>query len=120
MNEQLQKEIFSRLDALGAKLGVATEHLWHIVVRQQQIEAISMSIVLVALLIVALCVRPMYKKYFAMASEIDRDGKEYLVVLPAMVWIVCAITGLVLLSNILTCVFNPEYAALENISRLLE
>ena len=39
MNAELTKELLSRLDALAAKLGIAADQLWAILVRQAHIEA---------------------------------------------------------------------------------
>lgn len=41
MNEQMQHEILSRLDALAAKLGVAAQNLFQLYVRQTKIDGIE-------------------------------------------------------------------------------
>ena len=38
MNTELTKELLSRLDALAAKLGIAADQLWAILVRQAHVE----------------------------------------------------------------------------------
>jgi hypothetical protein len=41
MTPELQKELLSRLDALAAKLGTTSDHLWAILIRQAKIVAIE-------------------------------------------------------------------------------
>lgn len=41
MNPDLQKELFSRLDAFASKLGVAASHLWGVLTKQAYLEGIS-------------------------------------------------------------------------------
>ena len=38
MDPEIKQEVFSRIDALAAKLGVGVEHLWQTLIRQSVIE----------------------------------------------------------------------------------
>ena len=39
----IDSEVLKRIDALAAKLGVAADHVWAVLVRQAQVEVIPVS-----------------------------------------------------------------------------
>lgn len=51
MNPELQKELFTRLDVLAAKLGVAAQSLWQIYAQQARVALIEDYIIIVVCLL---------------------------------------------------------------------
>jgi hypothetical protein len=117
---ELSKELLARLDALGAKLGVAGTEIWRILVQQAQIEAIYDGIGLVVGLIFAgLCCRSV--KW--LIRECDKPGKYDNV--EAGIWAVVGSGVLALLLigtglDVFGKLLNPEYWALQQILEVLK
>lgn len=80
MNPDLQKELFSRLDAFAAKLGVGAAHMWGVLTKQAYIEGISdfiwmgfgLTVVGIALYIASFFMR---KERKLIALDVERETK---------------------------------------------
>lgn len=120
MNEQLQKEIFSRLDAIAAKLGVGTEHIWGILVKQAKLEGVSNLCVFVVVAIVAICLfvaaqRCRRRADVASKEEFSRDREDGYYHVSMIVYGLTAIASIISLCCLhdgLLLLLNPEFAAL--------
>jgi hypothetical protein len=110
MNEQLQKEIFTRLDAIAAKLGVAAAHLWEVLIRQGYIEGLANIIVAIVLFFVVLVLG-------VKTSRVYQDHTFWLGSLISIAFTIWAITCLY--DGIITLA-NPEYFALSKILQALK
>ena len=117
MNDQIQQQVIERIDALAAKMGVAADHFWPILVRQQIIEAYTNIVLLVfaAALSVVLAVVAKY--------QFDKDNEGIAFPLGAASGVVGFIVFVVLSSDgssIVSAILNPEYAALMDVLRNVE
>lgn len=118
MNETMQQELFTRLDAIAAKLGVAAESMWEVLVQQAVLNAWMKLGALVALWsVLAIGLRFVSKLS-------DENAREFDTFSPRVVgYIVCGIYGVAgpfaglfaLGPGIITGFFNPEYAALREL-----
>ena len=118
MQTEITKEIFTRLDALAAKLGVTAQHLWGVLVRQAGVER-TFSIVGMAVgaLILVLAVVLFVKATKSLHQE-EEVGLVWLWggILLSAVGLVDFFTNLYWL---LTCTTNPEYWALKQVLEVL-
>jgi hypothetical protein len=113
----MKEEILKRLDALAAKLGVASDKLWQILLAQGQIER-TMTIVWVALSLAATVASGLLilrnAKRFSDASY--DSGSLYLgnIIVFSVIGLIslCACMGSL---SYLSGVINPEYFALRQI-----
>lgn len=127
MNEEIVKKAMEMLGALASKLGVTTEYLWSVLVKQGKYEAISD---LVFCLVVGLIVWRVIKwapGAFKAFRESDFDKEEGVTVMRAALLVlgVCgtailAIIALTTLPSIITNFFNPEYFALQKVMEILK
>lgn len=118
MNEELQTKAAEMLDAMAAKMGVAVDHFWPVLVRQQVIEGVwffaSFFIAIVGCGSVGwYCIRQENKRndpwgpiqsVYAVPGIIF-TALAFVLLVPAIVEGVGALTQIV----------NPEYAALMDI-----
>lgn len=111
VNEEVYADVMARLDAIAAKLGVAAEHLWGAVVRQQVIEGVAL--LCCAALVAGFWVWGLYL-IGKLAS--DEGPKAFGALLSSFVLggIFCS-----LLYGALPMVLNPEYAAFKDVVRML-
>jgi len=122
MNTELTKELLSRLDALAAKLGVAADQLWAILVRQAQIEAIQDLIVFAfwcALLVT-------WYLWLGRLTRLGGEKEKEVCELEGMAFAFASASGLAIgiyawirMLSIPTRLLNPEYWAFRELSRLL-
>lgn len=114
-----QEEVWKRLDALGGKLGVATEFLWGVLVKQQVVEAVYGAIAVGLWLCLMTWLVRNYKSLIARVRKGWHDDDPF-VALPTCIG---GIVGFVLTIFILAvglpaCIngfLNPEYGALKEI-----
>jgi len=108
----MQEELLKRLDALAAKLGVAAEHLWDVLVRQGQIEGMRG----VVLAVVGFVVMLIAGRKAARAFRENRDDAT-------MGWVIlCFLSGGAALVGQADAwyLLNPEYFALRQLLELLK
>lgn len=102
-------EVLKRLDALAAKLGVASAHLWEVLTRQARIEAIEDVFWALMWLTISVFLGFVSKILFFKKEQPDAG----LVV--AIVSLVCFVAACGCISNTPGMFFNPEYWALKQI-----
>lgn len=107
----MNEEILKRIDALAAKLGVAAEHVWGVLIKQARVEAATDAVGFILSLVCAYWLIR-WARYMLKTGK-DGDG---------IIWIpfaLCAffvlVAGIGSFSSIPTNVFNPEYFALKTI-----
>jgi hypothetical protein len=117
----MKEELLQRLDALAAKLGVAVEHLWDVLVVQGYVEgATALALTLVGASLVVVGVR-MLKKNLILLVGADQDEEPRYGVM-AFVWGIGAVVGcIVFATNVIYVkyLFNPEFYALYEILKLV-
>jgi len=76
MNEQMGQEILQRIDVLAAKLGIAAEYLWDVLVRQQVLVNgwVTLACGIVALVVGILCWRP----FWGFMAEAQSSWRVYM------------------------------------------
>jgi len=125
MDKQIQQEIFSRLDTMASKLGVAAEHLWEVLVLHAYTEGIvnlALTVFMVIVSSITLWIglkRGTKDGFYNSSKDYPKVGGVISVVGGA----ICAITTCVLLifaSEWFGMIVNPEYHAWLEISRLIK
>lgn len=123
----MKDEIFKRIDALAAKLGVAANGVWNVLVAQARVEAIKeliglgvaggLGILGIGMLIWAV------RKANAASNRCDGDVETFwgvtavisgIVALISVIYILCCATSWI------TPMYNPQYWALQQIMNLME
>lgn len=124
MTLELQNKVINILDILSAKLGVASGHLWEIMIKQSYISAIS-DIIFAILTIISVVLFVKFMNYCC--EEIDTDGQgeesrrinnEWMINV-FMLWgilnLFIMIGAIIKIFDIATKLINPEYWALQEI-----
>jgi len=104
----MQKELLTRLDVIGAKLGVAANQLWALFVRQSYIDGLEYLV----LFAIALCLSPWVMRNAKSLSSRDMGYSEN--VAGPLMWTTYA--GLLIFAAIMACsacdsLVNPQLAA---------
>ncbi len=113
MNEKFQEKIIEYIDALAAKLGVAAEHVYGVLVRQQVVEGIVYTVVTAILLLtsIAMC-KELVKQI--LNSE-DFSGKEIIFGFALILTGVIVVATVTFLPDQILKIYNPEYYAIKTI-----
>lgn len=114
MNENTEKMIRE----LAEKLGTTVENLWHVLIKQASIDAITQSVILLLCIIVLIFCFRIAKKFFLRFQESDETSDLLLFMLFVAFSAILLIHGLVIISNfglVLSGFFNPEFWALKQI-----
>ena len=111
--QDVQEEILTRLDALGAKLGVAADHLWEVFTQQALMQGIGkMAVMLVIILTSLYLLKKGFKNrpFFEDRSEVPKPSFFFMIIGAIM-----GLIGFILMGDgfvtALTQIFNPEYHA---------
>jgi hypothetical protein len=118
MNEKVFEKVTQYIDALAAKLGVAAEHVYGVLVRQQVAEGIVNIIVgtlVLAVLIFALMVLIKKVELPRIVDEFDLLGYVFVA---AILLLIIGLPGSYAVSEIsdgIKQVINPEYYAIREI-----
>lgn len=127
----LRQQIFTRLDALSTKLGVAAEHVWNVLIRQAYAEAgMSFANLLFALIVLFVICGWVKKSWGKPGTEKTAYGNTCLSeeqlfyrIISACALVIVVIWSIVALSWAIDGVgylINPEYFALKSIFGLLK
>lgn len=115
----MQDELLKRLDLMAANLGVATEHLYSVLIKQVYVDAAYSGLWLIVGIILACSIKPIFNKI----RKMEDDG-PYSDCLGSTIWIVCSAIASVVIIGFSTQVFiqilNPEYAAIKEILGVLK
>lgn len=115
--KELNEEILKRLDGLTTKLGISAEHLWGILTKQAKLEFIMPFITFIIFVSIATLVI-VKRKYLL---EISRDD-EFIEFLFGFVAIATFLGSIIFGLYTLGCIsylFNPEYFAFQEITKLI-
>lgn len=107
MSPELQKQIFERLDAMAAKLGVAAQYLWATLVRQSYVEGFTY-------LFVYLLWGCTAWQFFRSLSD-SNEKKSFVFGIPTLIGFVFFCCTLL---NVTTDLFNPGFAALGHLKEV--
>jgi hypothetical protein len=112
----LSEELLKRLDALATKMGTTVDHLWPVLLRQQRIEGIYDVVVGLLLVVVCVAIWRATGKYIR-EHEYDSDIAWPVRVVGIGIF---GLFALVLFGEAITCLLNPEYAALKALAEMFK
>lgn len=115
----MEQEILTRIDAIAAKLGVASEHVWEFTVRQQSIEGWTGCVIAIIGLVLLWSVG----LYFSFTGRIKESSSEDRTMRLVMPILRCFFLSAVIFCPIYECLvqlLNPEYAAFHDLVRMLK
>jgi tetrahydromethanopterin S-methyltransferase subunit G len=115
MKDKAFEKATEYIDAIAAKLDVAAEHVYGLMVRQQVTEgithAIVVSVILLALLILLLKLIKGLKNY----DGLDEEYFIYPIVIISILLVVVTIIGGFVMPLSVMKIINPEYYAIKEI-----
>ena len=112
MDEKLQEELLTRLDLLAAKLGVTSEHLWGVLIKQARIEVIESILTLIVVVMGILVCVYFWRKILQLGGSV---GSVLLNAFFTSLLLILSIGAVIDIMNIPTLLFNPEYWALQKV-----
>lgn len=119
----MKEEIFKRIDLLAEKLGVASGHVWEVLVTQAKIDSyLNLFYALFFSVVAFVGVKHSIKK-FNEAKNASYSEEDFYFICGAsliVLSIFATIAALANIDNAVTGIFNPEYRALKAISNLLK
>ncbi len=122
MDEKLQEELLTRLDLLAAKLGVTSEHLWGVLIKQARIEVIESILTLIVVVMGILACAYFWRKIIEFSTFDGSDlrlggsvGSIALNIFFSGLLLILSIGAFMDIMNIPTLLFNPEYWALQKV-----
>lgn len=126
MNEEMQREVLSRLDALAAKLGTTVEHLWPILVKQQVLDAITTATLIGVMYVAAAILLGKTYRAAAIQRKVRRlgifEGDDWIPSCCIIGWLLLCFTFLATsmsASGVVSGLLNPEYAAFRDLMWML-
>lgn len=114
----MNKETLAVVEALAKHLNTTAEHLWGVLVAQAGITAITDGVLLVAMWGVIITYLLHFNKLSKLWNDADTAG-SILFVVGGAVSVILALCQFATLSELLTCLLNPEYWALQQILKAL-
>lgn len=108
----MTKELLDRLDLLGAKLGVATAHIYDVLVRQAYVNAWRLTVLAVLLGIASGCCFNLGRRYATME---ERDQRMVSFIVSGFLLIIGTLVAFHAAGRLL----NPEYYAIQEIMEAL-
>lgn len=118
--QNVQQELFARLDAIAAKLGLMVGQLWAVLIRQQYVAFFQELLLTVFMLVVVVMLGRFIK------TMVDKDNPhvwEGKTVIAVIVFTIVALVGTIQIFsffNQFDRIFNPEYRALQTLMALLK
>ena len=118
MNEEMQRQLLARLDAIAAKLGVGADALWHVIIREVWIEGIEYVAWTIGLFIAAF----VFVRYVRKSLEWAKDEEVcyFLVGLFALASAGCTLAACFFASDAIEHLLNPKFQALQYILSALK
>lgn len=116
-------ETVKLIEQLAHKLGTTTEYLWHVLIKQAPISAITDLLYLIFTIICGIIIYK-FHKYFKKERGDDYrsiyDDDEYSLITTAMIvitglWVVIFIACFFSIDNIINGFLNPEYWSLKQV-----
>lgn len=115
MTEDVKTEIFDRLDALAAKMGVAAEHLWGVLVKQHLIYGISAVLGIIAVLALGFYAGRQARKIPGDLENSKGEPNLKFVLYAANALSVVAAVLIFFMAEAVARLINPEYYALQEL-----
>lgn len=116
----MQQEILTRLDALAAKLGIAAEHIYAVFVVQARVGIIGQALFALTIGLAWLIGVRVVRKYWKVGMEDAPEITICLCVVGSISLAICTMVSISGLAWIPTRLLNPEYWALQEISKMLK
>lgn len=119
----VKDEVFSRLDLLAAKLGVAVEYLWEVLISQASVEVLETILLCVFTTIFVALYQWGLRVYIKMWDDTDVNTFTFLSIMSVIGGILVVIFSATAISGLLqlpTLLMNPEYWALEQMRDLVK
>lgn len=122
MNEQE----LTLIDKLASKLGTTSEQMWNVLMAQANVRIVQESLVILGT--IAFCIT-LWKVHKKLSGKMPNDTQNYYYEYDAaevMMWlgVVIALTLIIIsvcsIGVIITCIFNPDYYALDQILSTLK
>lgn len=114
----LRQQVMARVDELGAKLGVAADHIWAVLVRQAYAEAAMRTAFFVIAIIVTVLVYKLVRKWWAFGME-GNDDENFAAcagaVIAGVATTVVMAVATVRFVYAIGYAINPEYFAFQQI-----
>jgi len=118
----MEQKIVEIIDKLAEKLGVASEAIWSVLVKQAFVEGITSIfwaiIMYLSAFVFYIFVRNLFKEYSeAQKNNPNEDYEGYViaVIISGAMEIICLLVGLIQTVDAIHCLINPEYWALREI-----
>ncbi len=118
MNEKIYNDVSSAIAVLSQKLGVAAEHVYGVLVRQQVAEGIF-SLVAIALCIIGIFIASKFAKYGLSIYEKHEDT-AFLIVIIAGAGIIIMLSASIFNTSGVLKIVNPEYYAIQEITKMVK
>lgn len=119
MTEKITDKVFEYIDALAAKLGVAAEYVFEMLVRQKMIEGIAYSATLVVVSIILwFATYKLFRYSNKNSAEFCNDDDEgilYPLLFLGLASVFVFIVDVMFLPGNIIQIFNPEYYAIKEI-----
>jgi len=109
-----EQKVFEYIDQIAAKLGVAAEHAYPLLIKQQRINGVmDLLFGIAAIILIPYCIRWTVK----LSKHYDYD---IYAIVPIIVGIIAAIFGPMALYYGVGELLNPEYYAIKDILSILD
>ena len=119
MNDQTVQDLMAKLDVFSAKVGVAADQLWAVMVKQAYLSAITDLVTGIVMILSSVVFFTLLFKKNLVSKIKEEFTSEGLVVVLSIIFFAClGLGGLVTLlpvSELVTPIFNPEYWAYTHI-----
>ena len=113
----------TKLEAVASKIGVGAEYMFGVYVKQANVEIVEFTIsFIIATVFVSFCM-------FTLAKALKNDGftdenfptfYSLSFIITAFINIFLLINVLVEFGNVITCIFNPEFYALDKLFKSIK
>lgn len=117
----MKEELLKRLDALAAKLGVASEHIWQVLVKQAGVAAVE-NLIGILIGVAVMILGPWLFQKGRTTPKVNGDSTD-LAVAQMVIGVVCLAVSVVVtiacVVSLPTLVMNPEYFALQKVMEWL-
>lgn len=113
----MNQEILNRLDALAAKLGIASSHLWEVLVRQGQVELVQ-HLTAFAIFFVFTIMSFFWLRYCL--RQDDYDWTFWGWASSVFIWVCFFISFGITTGTITQYLISPEYYAFREIGKILK
>ncbi len=118
MNEKIYNDVSNAIAALSQKLGVAAEHVYGVLVKQQIVEGIF-SIVAIVLCIIGIFIASKAIRYGFSIYEKHEDT-SFLIVTVASTGIAIMLMASAFNTSGVLKIVNPEYYAIQEITKMVK